>query len=167
MKKNNAIIENAYKEYKTMLQLYVAKLINDSDEATDIVQNIFVRLLSYEIITSDTIKCLCFKIANNLVIDYIRRNNKRQQIYAEVMVSGLRSKGVTPENDAIFHDLEEKERSIMLNMSPCTARVYEMSQIKCMTIDEIAQTLQISRRTVESHQLRGRKIVRERIRAII
>lgn len=167
MKRNNAIIENAYKEYKTMLQFYVAKLINDSDEATDIVQNIFVRLMSYEIITSDTIKGLCFKIANNLVIDYIRRNIKRQQIYAEVMVSELRSKGVTPENDAIFHDLEEKERSIMLNMSPSTARVYEMSQIKCMTIDEIAQTLQISRRTVESHQFRGRKIVRERIRAII
>ena len=167
MKRNNAIIENAYKEYKTMLQFYVAKLINDSDEATDIVQNIFVRLMSYEIITSDTIKSLCFKIANNLVIDYIRRNIKRQQIYAEVMVSELRSKGVTPENDAIFHDLEEKERSIMLNMSPSTARVYEMSQIKCMTIDEIAQTLQISRRTVESHQFRGRKIVRERIRAII
>ena len=62
-----------------MLRFYVARLINDTEEATDIVQNIFVRLMSYDIISSDTIKGLCFKIANNLVIDYIRRNNKRQR----------------------------------------------------------------------------------------
>ena len=167
MEKNKAIIEDAYKEYKAMLLFYVSNLINDADEAPDIVQNIFVRLMSYDIITSDTIKSLCFKIAKNLVIDYVRRNNKRQRIYADVQVSELKNKSITPENEAIFHDLAEKERSIMLNMSPATARVYEMSQIKCMTIDEIAQTLHISRRTVESHQLKGRKIVREIIRAII
>lgn len=167
MNKNKTIIEDAYKEYKTMLQYYVAKLINDSEEATDIVQNIFVRLMSCDIITSETIKSLCFKIANNLAIDYIRRNNKRQRIYAEMQVSELKNKSLTPENDAIFHDLAENERRIMHNMSPSTARVYEMSQIKCMTIEEISQILHISRRTVESHQLRGRKIVRERIRAII
>ena len=161
MEKNNAIIEDAYKEYKVMLLFYVSNLINDADEAPDIVQNIFVRLMSYDIITSDTIKSLCFKIAKNLVIDYVRRNNKRQRIYADVQVSELKNKSITPENEAIFHDLAEKERSIMLNMSPATARVYEMSQIKCMTIDEIAQTLHISRRTVESHQLKGRKIVRD------
>ena len=167
MEKNKAIIEDAYKEYKAMLLFYVSNLINDSDEAPDIVQNIFVRLMSYDIITSDTIKSLCFKIAKNLVIDYVRRNNKRQRIYADVQVSELKNKSITPENEAIFHDLAEKERSIMLNMSPATARVYEMLQIKCMTIDEIAQTLHISRRTVESHQLKGRKIVREIIHAII
>ena len=167
MEKNNAIIEDAYKEYKAMLLFYVSNLINDADEAPDIVQNIFVRLMSYDIITSDTIKSLCFKIAKNLVIDYVRRNNKRQRIYADVQVSELKNKSITPENEAIFHDLAEKERSIMLNMSPATARVYEMSQIKCMTIDEIAQTLHISRRTVESHQLKGRKIVRDIIHAII
>ena len=138
MEKNNAIIEDAYKEYKAMLLFYVSNLINDADEAPDIVQNIFVRLMSYDIITSDTIKSLCFKIAKNLVIDYVRRNNKRQRIYADVQVSELKNKSITPENEAIFHDLAEKELSIMLNMSPATARVYEMSQIKCMTIDEIA-----------------------------
>lgn len=84
-----------------------------------------------------------------------------------MQVSELKNKSITPENEAIFHDLAEKERSIMLNMSPATARVYEMSQIKCMTIEEIAQTLHISRRTVESHQFKGRKIVRDIIRAII
>lgn len=46
MEKNNAIIEDAYKEYKAMLLFYVSNLINDSDEAPDIVQNIFVRLIS-------------------------------------------------------------------------------------------------------------------------
>ena len=69
MEKNNAIIEDAYKEYKAMLLFYVSNLINDADEAPDIVQNIFVRLMSYDIITSDTIKSLCFKIAKNLVIE--------------------------------------------------------------------------------------------------
>ena len=98
MEKNKAIIEDAYKEYKAMLLFYVSNLINDADEAPDIVQNIFVRLMSYDIITSDTIKSLCFKIAKNLVIDYVRRNNKRQRIYADVQVSELKNKSITPEN---------------------------------------------------------------------
>ena len=37
MEKNNAIIEDAYKEYKAMLLFYVSNLINDADEACDMI----------------------------------------------------------------------------------------------------------------------------------
>ena len=37
MEKNKAIIEDAYKEYKAMLLFYVSNLINDADEAPDMI----------------------------------------------------------------------------------------------------------------------------------
>lgn len=167
MNTKNSIIEDAYKEYRAMLHNFVTKRINDAEEASDIVQNIFVRLLTYDVISEDTIKNLCFTIANNLVIDYIRRHYKRQEVYEIAYESEKKRQTLTPEQIATFHDLAEKERCLMLELPPSTARVYEMSQIQEMSIEEIAAKLQISRRTVECHQFKGRKIVRERMHAII
>lgn len=167
MNEKESIIAAAYTSYNKMLQHYVSKRINDSEEAFDIVQDVFIRMLSYDLVTEATIKNLCFAVANNLVIDHIRRHYKRQEVYGAAYETMKRQEALTPEQIATFHDLAEKERCLMLQLSPSTSHVYEMSQMEGMTIDEIAQKLNISRRTVECHQFKGRKIVRERMRAII
>lgn len=164
---NNIIVSHAYEQYAAPLVNYVSMRINDYEEALDIVQDVFVRLLGCDIVTTDTVKSLCYRIANNLVIDHIRRHYKRQEVMSYVFDMERSRPSLTPEQVAAFHDLAEKERCLMMELTPCTARVYEMSQIQGMTIDEIATTLNISRRTVECHQLNGRKRIRERMRKII
>ncbi|MDO5447616.1 MAG: sigma factor-like helix-turn-helix DNA-binding protein [Prevotellaceae bacterium] len=55
----------------------------------------------------------------------------------------------------------------MERLAPATRRVYALTRDDAMTIEDIANTLSISRRTVECHQFRARKYVREEFRKII
>lgn len=161
------IITSAYSEYRPALQRYVAMRINDSEEAADIVQDVFVRLLGYDLVAPETVRSLCYTIANNLVVDRLRRHYKRQDVLAVACAREQKRTALTPEQVMAFHELAEKERCIMLQLSPATRKVYEMTQYDGCTIDEISAQLGISHRTVECHQYRARKYIREEMRKII
>lgn len=167
MTTNSQIIAQAFTAYQEALLRYVSARINNAEEARDIVQDVFVRLLSYDVVATETVKSLCYTIAGNIVIDHIRRYYKRQEVYTYYKESEGRRTTLTPEQVAAFHDLADKERCLIMNLAPSTRRVYEMSQIDGDSIEEIAESLGISQRTVECHQYRGRKYMRAAIRNII
>lgn len=167
MNANESAIAEAFELHHDSIVNYVRVRINDKNEAEDITQDIFVRLLGYDLINKETIKSLCFTIANNLVIDHLRRHYKRQEVYSYAYDMMQKRQVLTPEQEAIFHELAERERCLIKDLTPATARVYEMKQMKGLSIEEISQELSISRRTVECHLFRGRKYVRQQIRKII
>ncbi len=164
MEQKNEIIANTYKEYSQRVYAYIHCRINNDDEATDIMQDVFVRLLDCDVVCADTVRSLIFTIANNLVIDHIRRHYKRQEVYSYIYDMNTRKSASRPDDDMAVRDIEALERSFISRLSPATARVYEMSRIQDMTIDEIADELSLSKRTVECHQFKSRKYVREQMR---
>lgn len=167
MNSNHNIIEKAFMVHRNALINYVSCRINDRSEAEDIVQDTFIRLMDYDVITEATVNNLLFTIANNIVIDRLRRHYKSQEVYSYVYDMMQKQMPLTPEQIAVFNDIAEQERCAMLSLSPAAARVYEMTRIEGKTIDEIAQTLNISRRTVECHQFKSRKIVREELKKVM
>lgn len=167
MKTNNEIIVEAYDRYFDMLVAYATKRTNNVQEAEDIVQNAFVRLLGCEVITEETVKSLCFTVVNNLITDGIRRRYKHMEAHAYMYDEISSVPVLTPEQVAVFHDIAERERCLMVTLPPATRRVYEMTRIDENSITEIAEQLNISTRTVECHQFKARKAVREGLRRII
>ena len=167
MNTNHNIIAKAFEEHRDALINYVSCRINDRSEAEDIVQDAFIRLMDYDVVSDVTVKNLVFTIANNIVIDHLRRHYKRQEVYSYAYDMMQKQMPLTPEQIAVFHDLAEKERCVMQSLSPATARVYEMTRVDGMSIEEIAQTLNLSRRTVECHQFKSRKIVREVMKKVM
>ncbi|MCQ2128019.1 MAG: sigma-70 family RNA polymerase sigma factor [Bacteroidaceae bacterium] len=167
MQARHFLITEAFNVYSSALHHYICNRINDKEEASDILQDTFVRLLDCDVICKESLKSLLFTIANNLVIDHIRRHYKRQEIYSYMYDAMKEKHALTPEQVACAKDIAEKEHQAMFRLSPAAMRVYKMTREEGMTIDEIAAELGISRRTVECHQLRGRKIVRESLRKIV
>ena len=167
MNTNHNIIAKAFEEHRDALINYVSCRINDRNEAEDIVQDTFIRLMDYDVITEATVKNLVFTIANNIVIDHLRRHYKRQEVYSYVYDMMQKQTPLTPGQIAVFHDLAEQERCVMQSLSPSAARVYEMTRVDGMSIEEIALTLNLSRRTVECHQFKSRKIVREEMKKVM
>jgi len=164
MEQKNEIVASAYKELCKRVYAYIHCRINDEEEATDIMQDVFLRLLDCDVVCADTVRSLVFTIANNLVIDHIRRHYKRQEVYSYIYDMRESRSAVRPDEEMAVRDIEHLERSLMKRLSPATARVYEMTRIKGMTIDEIADELSLSKRTVECHQFKSRKFVREQMR---
>ena len=167
MNPNHHIITKAFEEHRTSLINYVSCRINDHDMAEDVVQDTFIRLMDYDVISEVTVKNLVFTIANNIVIDHIRRHYKRQEVYSYVYDMMQKQLPLTPEQITVFNDIAEKERCAMQLLPPASLRVYGMTRVEEMSIEEIADTLNLSRRTVECHQFKSRKIVRERLKKVI
>lgn len=75
------IITRSYEEYYQVILNYITYRITHRYEAEDLTQDVFVRLLDYkQMLRPDTVKYFLFTIARNIVIDYIRRYYKKQEI---------------------------------------------------------------------------------------
>ena len=75
------IITRSYEEYYQVILAYITYRITHRYEAEDLTQDVFVRLLDYkQMLRPDTVKYFLFTIAHNIVIDYIRRYYKKQEI---------------------------------------------------------------------------------------
>ena len=164
----SALISQAFKQYHQMIIGYINRRINNIDDAEDMSQDVFLRLMEYkDILCEETIKNFIFTIAQNRVIDYIRRINKKIEIYSYIYDFQPSVTTYTPEQEASAHDLLMIENHCMRKLPPQRCKIYYMSRIEEKSTDEIAKELHLSRRTVESHQFMARKEVRENLRRII
>ena len=152
------IITNSYKEYHQVILTYITYRITHRYEAEDLAQEVFVRLLDYkQMLRPDTVKYFLFAIARNIVTDYIRRYYKKQEIDSYMYDSAVTSSNET-EKEIIADDLASAEQRRI---------VYTLSRYGDKTSTEIAEALQLSRRTVENHLFIGRREMREFFRKCI
>lgn len=79
--KSTQLIEDSYTNYHHSIYLYIYYRIGNKEEAEDLAQDVYVRLMDYNrILCLETIKYFIFTIARNLVNDYLRRYYKRQEV---------------------------------------------------------------------------------------
>ena len=71
---NKQLIINYYMTHRDELLAFVGSRLNSSMEAEDIVQNVFLRLLTTDkMITAVTLPALVYTIASHMIADYYRR----------------------------------------------------------------------------------------------
>ena len=163
----DGIITRSYTQYHPYIINYIAFRINSKIEAEDLAQDVFVRLLDYkQMLREETVKSFIFTIARNIVIDYIRRHYKKEEINANMYEYLEKS---TNDIESKMHEKEilQIESNKLRTFTPQRKIVYSMCRYDEMSVSEISDTLQISRRTVENHLLTGRKIMREYIRQCV
>lgn len=157
---NRAVIQ-FYELYRGPLLCYIYYRIRDFEDAEDMVQDVFVRLLTYELkLDESTVKSFLFTIARNLVIDYLRhfhtKKEKLSYLYDEMATATTHGADV----EALYHETMQIYQSGKQQLSPKARRVYELSFEQNMTIDEISRNMSITYNTVECHLFLARKKVR-------
>ena len=77
---NNKLITNYYIVHRDELLAFASSRLGDSRLAEDIVQDVFLRLLSTDkMITEVTLPALVYTITRNLINDYYRRHTTYEQ----------------------------------------------------------------------------------------
>lgn len=154
------LIADAYTDYHRSVYLYIYYKINSKDEAEDLSQDVFLRLIDCkQMLRRDTVKHFIFTIARNLVMDYLRRYYRRQEMTSYMYDVAEKSSNGT-ESEIIARDLLVCERS-RINLLPLQRqKIYAMSRFEYKTITDISEELRLSRRTVENHLFISRKEVR-------
>lgn len=155
------LIAESYTDYHHSVYLYIYYKINNKEEAEDLSQDVFLRLMDYnQMLRSETVKYFIFTIARNLVTDYLRRYYRKQEVTSYFYDNVERSSNET-ESRIIANDLLNLERFRMALLPVRRRKVYVMSRFHNKSVQEIASKLDLSFRTVENHLFMGRKEVRE------
>ena len=167
IKLSDRLITEYYEEYRQSVFFYICRRIENRSDAEDLTQDAFLRLLEYRMmIRRDTLKYFLFTIVRNLLNDYLRRYYKRQEI-DRYLYDTLPVTTVEPESRMVADEIRKLESRRVSALPEQRRKVYIMSRFQDKSADDIAEELNLSKRTVENHLFISRKEVREFIRQCI
>lgn len=165
--KSTQLIEDSYMNYHRSVYLYIYYKIGNKEEAEDLSQDVFVRLMDYDrMLCAETIKFFIFTIARNLLNDYLRHYYKKQEVTSYMYEHTVTHSDDT-ENQIIANDLAACEKYKLSLLPPQRRTIYAMSRFGDKSISDISRELNLSCRTVENHLFISRKEVRTFIRQCI
>jgi RNA polymerase sigma-70 factor (ECF subfamily) len=164
---NGKLIEKIYELYYEKIVRYITFRINNSDDACDLAQDVFVRMLEHaKCIYEEAAESLVFTIARNLINDYLRRHYCRQEIDRYLMDYTSTSDNTT-ESSLDAAELANLEQNRLALMPLQRRTIYIMRRFDEKSAKEISEGLNISRRTVENHLYIGVNQMREYLKACI
>lgn len=164
---SDSLITHAYKEYYRSILYYITYRITRRWEAEDLTQDVFVRLLDYrQILRPDTVKNFLFTISRNMVIDYLRREYKKQEIDGDLSDATTITSNETEEM-ILVNDLLIVEQTKLDTFPEQRKLIYFLNRFEEKSIAEIADELSLNKRTVENHLRIGRKVMRDYLRVCI
>lgn len=158
---NNVHIINYYTLHRGEIIDFIAVRISDADEAQDMVQDIFLRLLrGHRLITPQTLPCLIYTMARHAVVDYHRRRHAY-----EAYEHNIKRMDSTQEIESVISAqqlMERLERSLARLPETC-AKIYRLHIYDGLKVSDIAKELSLPYKQVENRLGQARKYVRQRL----
>lgn len=156
--------EKLFNYYFVPLVAFSKKRVGDHDAAKEIVHKVFIKVWEKrsDIDLSKSVKSYLYTSVNNLSLNYIR-DNKR-------FVAEDKIPEITASQDWNYEDnfeeteLQEKVNRALNLLPQKTKKVFILSRYHELKYKEIAEQLDISVKTVESHITKALKIMREQLK---
>ncbi len=160
------LISNYYSLHRAELLAYASTRLGDSDEAEDLVQNTFLRILTSDmLVTEQTLPALVFTICRNLVTDYYRHRASRHEY--EHYIQGSNNGGMSMESVFYAADIVEAMERGMNHIPEHCRNIYRMHILGGMRVSEISEQTGEKYKTVENRLGLARKQMRNYLRAVV
>jgi|TARA_Y100001949_G_scaffold162763_1_gene156052 RNA polymerase sigma-70 factor (ECF subfamily) len=154
-----------YSFYDTLFRFVLYK-IQDRDIAEDITQETFLRVwkIRSNLEPKKSFFSLIARISSNLCYDHFRHIEVRQRHESIIPVNN-ESHYDNPESEVLADSLEKQIQAIVNNKLPEKCReVFILSRVEGLSNIEIAESLDISIRTVENQVYRAIKILKKNLK---
>lgn len=163
---NSNLVSEIYEEYTAKLESFIAQRVGRYADVENLTQDVWMKALTYtQPLNPDTVQAFLFTIARNLVNDYLRHLYIAAGVHNDIR-TGANVYAEDVESFVSASDLAEKELWRVGNLPPQRRMIYCMTRFDEMAVDEIAEQMNLSTRTVENHLRLGRRDVRAYINAI-
>lgn len=134
-------------------------------DCEDLVQESFVKLLDIDTIREDTATNLLATIAYCLRTDYLRHRNIKHRTFSNNFnVDVLENEKVS--SSLSCNEILLSEQEAIHKCAPLDSKVYCMSRFDFLSTEEIAVSLNLSKRAVEGRLYRSRKTVRSYVEKV-
>ena len=157
------LIETYYTDHRDELLAFVSNHLGGSEESEDIVQNVFLRLLtSDKMITAITLPALVYTMTRNLITDYYRRRHHYEEF--EHFLKGSSEETESMESVFSASELTELLERGLARIPENCREIYRMHIYGGMKVSEISLTLGEGYKSVENRLGTARKAVRQYLR---
>lgn len=155
---NHALITEYYISHRDELLAFVSSRLRGSDFAEDIVQNVFLKLLTTDKMISEvTLPSLVYTVARNLITDYYRRHTNYEEYEHYIKSQDLSSQ------ESVFsvREITERLERGLARLPENCREIYRMHIYGGMKVSEISQELGEGYKSVEHRLGFARKAMRQ------
>ena len=148
---NMKAFDEIYYRYVPKLYGFLSKVYKDQDLAAEVTQEVFIKIWEgrHLINNSASFEGYLFKIAKNRIYDLLKKQQRKEEVYSRL----TKSSSTNDLEDSIFYnDLNNQVNSIVNKLPASQKEIFILSRQQFLSNEEIAEKLNISRRTVE-HQI--------------
>lgn len=155
-----------FRQYYAPLCSHAARYVYSREIAEDVVAQVFCDLWERQLFRQITFsyRAFLFKTVRNRCIDHLRVELGRKSIHNLGDVRLESSLSQSPEAQMAFNELSQLIQQAVETMPPQCKRVFLMSRFEGKRIAEIAESLQLSPRTAETHLTRALSLLRTLLR---
>lgn len=159
------VFEQVFRLHYQRLCNYAAGIVADTDEAEEVVQQIFLNLwekrMNVEITLS--LKSYLYRAVHNACLNKLKQQKVRK-LYADEQIK-ITDEAYEHTSQTILKTELEKQIHNAINTLPEQCRlVFKLSRFEEMKYAEIAAHLGISIKTVENHMGKALRIMREQLK---
>lgn len=166
-KGDEGAFESIFKEYYRPLSLFANRYLQDVEMSKDLVQELFYFLFekreTLNIHTS--LKSFLYQSVKNKCLNQIKAIKVHEQHHKLILES--QSINLVEDDEIAVVELENRISLIVAALPPQTKRVFEMSRYEGVDNQEIAEKLNISKRTVETHISSALKRLRDNLADVL
>ena len=157
--------KRVFDQYHQKLYFFILYKTKSGYIAEEVVQMAFTKLWQCRQTLKEeyTISTQLFRIATTILIDYLRKYNNKDAITAGLDVVNI-EKGIDSTTEKMIGaELQKRISEAVNDMPPVRKQVFEMSREHGMSYREIAETLSVSSKTVETHIYKALKQIKKHI----
>ncbi len=163
---NQVIIESYYRAHRGEMLAFVSARLHYSDEAEDLVQEAFLRLLSGQRPISEvTLPALVYTLLRNLIADWYRRHSVR--LDAEHELRGMQGTGESAEVLLSMREADELLERGLAHVPEECREFYRLHVYADMPVRDICQQTGQPYKTVEYRLGLARKQVRKYLKHVV
>ena len=151
--------------HRDELLAYVSSRLGGSSMSEDIVQNVFLRLLTTDkMVTPETLPALIYTITRRQIIDYYRRHTTFEQY--EHYIKRVCSDEISMESVFSAHEIMEQLEHGIAHLPENCRNIYRLHIYNGMKVGEISKELGEGYKSVEHRLGTARKVMREQLIAV-
>lgn len=135
----------------------------DHEDAQDVVQDVFIKIwkVKENIDPKQSFQAYLFKIARNIIIKKLQK--KAMKVTIDKYVNNYSYAENSIENYTNFRETANLVEEIINKLPPQKQRIFLLNRYENKSIEDIANELGLSKRTVESHIYQARNLIKSKM----
>ena len=155
-------LEMVFKAHYAGMASFVQRFVRSSDLAEELVQDVFLKLWSKreQLAEIETFRTYLFRAARNTALNYLRRAKLERRWQEEEGANDDPPTTFAADDETVEQELASAVKEAINRLPPRCREIFLLSRDGGLTYAEIARSLEISVKTVETQMGRALKSLR-------